>query len=505
MSKKLSIFPFLKTFIRRYPIKSKRLFEILPGFVSWNLILFPIWGSFAIPHLVAYYIITFDIYWLYKSLTTAVMIVIGHFRLQANQIYDWMGDVKLFPDWRNIRHLIIIPTYKEPIHTLDAAIASLKNQTFPAKNIDVCVSFEVREGPDAKQKAKVLKEKYTEFFGNFFITHHPDLPGEVKGKSSNSAWAGKYAYKKLIKEQKHDLDYYTITSQDADSVFHPNYFAVLAYKFLDHPRRYHLFFQPVIHFFNNIWRVPTLIRIFNSSSSIAKTGLILRRDRLVNFSTYSAAWKMLHQIGYWDVDVIPEDYRVFYKAFFALDGQVEVEPIFLPVYQDAAESSTWMKTMSNQYEQVKRWAWGASDDQYLIKQWILADNIPFWEKTTRVAKTLIDHFLWPVYWFAITIGALLPPLLNPEFARTVMGKTLPQVSSGLLSICLIAFLLGMIVDYHERPAIPKGQSKFKRFLLPFEYLLFPVVNFFFNAIPSLDAHTRLILGRYIEYRVTEKV
>jgi len=31
------------------------------------------------------------------------------------------------------------------------------------------------------------------------------------------------------------------------------------------------------------------------------------------------------------------------------------------------------------------------------------------------------------------------------------------------------------------------------------------VGFFFSALPGIDAHTRLMLGKYIEYRVTEKV
>jgi hypothetical protein len=33
----------------------------------------------------------------------------------------------------------------------------------------------------------------------------------------------------------------------------------------------------------------------------------------------------------------------------------------------------------------------------------------------------------------------------------------------------------------------------------------PVVGFFLSAIPGLDAHTRLMLGKYMEYKVTEKV
>jgi hypothetical protein len=33
----------------------------------------------------------------------------------------------------------------------------------------------------------------------------------------------------------------------------------------------------------------------------------------------------------------------------------------------------------------------------------------------------------------------------------------------------------------------------------------PIVGFFFGALPGLDAHTRLMLGKYLEYRITEKV
>jgi hypothetical protein len=42
-------------------------------------------------------------------------------------------------------------------------------------------------------------------------------------------------------------------------------------------------------------------------------------------------------------------------------------------------------------------------------------------------------------------------------------------------------------------------------LSPLEFFLMPIAGFFFSALPGLDAHTRLMLGKYIEYRVTEKV
>ena len=38
-----------------------------------------------------------------------------------------------------------------------------------------------------------------------------------------------------------------------------------------------------------------------------------------------------------------------------------------------------------------------------------------------------------------------------------------------------------------------------------EFITLPIVGFFFSALPGIDAHTRLMLGKYIEYKVTEKV
>lgn len=215
--------------------------------------------------------------------------------------------------------------------------------------------------------------------------------------------------------------------------------------------------------------------------------------------------KLIDEVGYWDTDVIPEDYRVFFKTYFATEGKVSVEPIFLPVLSDAAESNSFWGTMTNQYEQIKRWAWGVSDDSYVIKQWLTVPNMPFWEKTMRVFHVLENHFLWPVNWFAITVGALIPPLMNPKFSQTVMGKTLPQTSSAILTIALISMLVMVLIDAANRPPRPGKTSIIKKILQPLEFIWTPVIGFFFSALPGLDAHTRLMLGRYIEYRVTEKV
>lgn len=496
----------LRKWITRHPVRTKRFLEILPGTVSWFLILFPVWGSFLIPEAVAYYIIAFSVYWFYRSMSTAILAVLGYFKLKSFQAYDWMADVKLFPDWQGVHHVIVIPTYKEPETTLRRTLDHLLAQTFPIKNIHIMLSFEDREGAPAREKAKTLIKDYGKNFGHLWATYHPDLPGEVKGKSSNTSWGAKEAKRHLIDEEGIEIDYVTITSEDADVLMNEQYFACVTYHFLDDPERYTTIWQAVLMFYNNIWRVPMPVRVFSSIASVMQLYIVTRRDRLINFSTYTASLKMIDAIGYWDVDVIPEDWRLFFKAFFEMGGRVKVEPIFLPIMADAAEAEGVMNTLKNQYEQVKRWAWGVSDTPYVVQRWIMSDNVPFVDKTIRVLRVLEDHFLWPVNWFAITVGALLPPLLNQEFSRTIIGKTLPQVTSGILTLCLLALAVIIVLNFKLRP---QRQGRRIPIISPLwellEFVFMPVIGFFFSALPGVDAHTRLMLGKYIEYKVTEKV
>ncbi|HCC84687.1 MAG TPA: hypothetical protein DEP87_03325, partial [Candidatus Pacebacteria bacterium] len=62
-----------------------------------------------------------------------------------------------------------------------------------------------------------------------------------------------------------------------------------------------------------------------------------------------------------------------------------------------------------------------------------------------------------------------------------------------------------LIDALNRPPRPKQHNWFSYVMQPLEFLLLPIIGFFFSALPGLDAHTRLMLGKYIEYRVTEKV
>jgi hypothetical protein len=497
----------IKRYFHRHPIRTRRALEILPGFVSWSLILFPFWGSLIFPTAVAYYVIAFAVYWLYRSITLAVLSVVAHLKIKASSRFDWLADTKkLYPKtWDSLHHIIVIPTYQEPVATLQRTLTALSRQSYPVKKLHIMVSFEEREGEIAKEKAAQLKKEFGHIFGHVWTTLHPDIKGEVKGKSSNTSWGARRAKEILIDQDGVELNKVTITSEDADAIFHHHYFMCLTQSFLTLKQPYNTIWQGSIVFYNNIWRVPAPVRVMSSVFSVTQMYILMRKDRLVNFSTYTTSLKHIVEIDYWDTDVIPEDYRLFFKSYFAKKGNFEVEPIFLPIFADAAESNGWWATIKNQYQQLQRWAWGASDDAYIIRQYVLAEGVPFWDKTIRVFKVIEDHFLWPVNWFAITVSAILPPLLNEQFSRTILGKTLPQVTSALLTLSLVSMVVIFAIDALNRPPRPNRRNPFSYIIQPLEFLLLPVVGFFFSALPGLDAHTRLILGKYIEYKVTEKV
>ncbi len=495
-----------RKFILKHEAGIHRLLEILPGFVSWNIILFPFWGIFVMPNIVAYFILTYNIYWFYQSFQIAITGTFAHLRVQASMQYDWLNDFKSFPDWKKVHHFIIVPTYREPLNILERTLRSIEKQTMPKDQITIVLAMEKKEPlEDRKKKLTALKKRFGKSFANFFVTVHELLPGEAAGKASNERYAAVWVKENYIDKGKVDIKYSIVTSSDADHKFHPNHLASLSFKFLDDPNRYKRFWQPAVLFYNNIWKVPALIRVPNILASVWNLSQLARRDRLISTSNYSLSFKLLDEVGYWDADKIPEDWGIFFKAYYKKRGGVEVEPIHLPIYADSVESTSFIKTMKSMYAQRRRWAWGVSDDPWIIKNYFLTPGVPFWEKTMRVLYVLQAHFLWPVHFFIITIGLQIPTLLNPRFGKTALGYTVPRLSSLVLTIALVFLVVMLILDKIYKPERPKEFPAWRAVLMPLEFLLMPIAGFFFSALPGLDAHTRLMLGKYVEYKVTEKV
>lgn len=493
----------MRHFLLRYSAGITRFLEILVPSLSWILITMPLWLSFWHPALVAYLVITFDVFWFYKSLTLGLHAIKSFVTLNAHVKIDWLGLAKMQPHFVELRHVIIIPEYHEPVHILRRTLENLTRQDFPKEKIFVVLATEAKD-PEGSETATILQKEFEGKFGKFIITRHTLIPGEVAGKSSNMAFAGRAIVAKL-KSWRIPLDFVTVTSCDADALLHPKYFSYLAHLFLSDSERAYHFYQGAILFYNNIWRIPLPSRVVNTIFSISNLAILSQKNKLINFSTYSLSLATAAQAGYWGIDVIPEDYHMFFKVYFMLGEKVRTKSIFLPILLDSAESHGFWRTMINQYEQSKRWAWGISDVPYVIRNALVHNEIPFGDRLRRVLQLLEQHVFWPSNWFILTVGSVLPPLINPAFGRTVLGHNLSQLSSGILTLSMTFLLIIIILDWRTKPPRPK---EFRAWKLPFLYiqwLTVPVVSFFLSALPGLDAHTRMILGKRLEYRVTEKV
>ncbi len=484
-------------------MKTRRLLELIPGFISWSLILFPIWGGIFFPVFLTYFILFFDVYWLYKSLSLTTTAFIASNKIREAEKIHWLSQAEPLPHFADMHHVVVIPNYKERVHKLRETLLAIAHQTFPARRIYVVLAMEDRE-EDGREKSGILMKEFRQTFGGIFATFHPDIPGEVKGKSSNESFGAKEAYKQLIETKKIDINFTTISSVDADSIFDKQYFAYLSYKFLTSPKPHNYFWQSANVNYNNFWNVPSPVRILSFFGSLWRTALLVQGDRLVSNSTYSLSFKMLYQIGFWDTDVIPEDYRIFFKAFYKLQGNVWVDPIFLKTSMDAPLSSNYWKSLVNKYDQERRWSWGVSDDPLFIKWWLTVPGVPFFRKTLMLYHVLLDHFLWPVNWFIITIAANIIPFVNPVFARTALGYRLPGLAGTILTLCLFSTLLMIGIDFRNRPHT-KNVNKLKYFLFPLEFTLLPLAGFFLSTLPALISHTQLMFGKRIEYKVTEKI
>ena len=183
----------------------------------------PLWGAYFFPIALSYFIIFFDVYWFYKSVHLVVMSFIAARKIRSAEHTDWLSRAEQLPNFSKIAHLIVIPSYKESYEKIKETLESIREQSFPKKQIYIYMAFEARED-NVSLKGDRLKKEYEQIFGGFYYTLHPDLPNEVKGKSSNQAYAASDAYKVLVKSGKLNINFMTVTSDDADVLFDKAFF-----------------------------------------------------------------------------------------------------------------------------------------------------------------------------------------------------------------------------------------------------------------------------------------
>lgn len=481
-----------------------RLAESIIPFLTWFIITLPIWFSPFHPAIVSYFILAFILYFLYKSLRTVYYAVVSYQLIEKARKIDWYKKLTKTKGYENIHHFFIITNYKESIEKLSQTITGIQNQHYTKDKMHIILAMEEREGEAARARARALQEKFVSSFCQFEAVYHKLQEGEIVGKASNETCAARHIDDQIKKQaiNPHDV---MITVCDADSLLPPQYLAYLTVAYLkDLDRQYHFYWAPVL-LYNNFWQLSLPIRVQSTLSSVLRLSFLSQKEDLIQISTYSTNLWLLKEVDFWDVDIIPEDWHIWLQAFFKFGKKVKTVPIYLFISADAVLTKGFFKTFKNRYEQEKRWSWGASDIPYAIVKFFETPHIPSILKLKKIFQLAETHLLWPTTFFVLTLSAFIPPLVNPIFKRTVMGFFLPKLSSLILTISSSLLLVFLYFDFKIRERMNIKTKPTSIPLLFIQWYFLPIISFLFSSLPALEAHTRMLLGKKLEYKVTEKI
>lgn len=498
-------------FVQRHETFFERFLEILPGALTWIALTSPLWLSLTLPFAVAYLIIIADVYWFLSSLRIAILIIIGHRKVEWAKKQPWLENLKKdFPnDWGRYHHLLVLPTYNEHDFILEPVFEAITNSNYPKEKIFLAVGFEERaqkNHPEIVEEVKTALKKYEGIIGGIFTTVHPlGLPGEIPGPGTNRNWMIRNAVKEF-KKLKIKEEQVFVTTLDADFVIHPEFLAGALHKYLSTPSsvRDKRSYTGAFLYYNNYWQAPTPMRLISTGTAFWQIAEMVGSDKYQNFSSLSINLKSLLEVGLWIPNRVNDDSGFYWKAYFHFKGDYKVIPHFLPINADTNLDVNLYKTFINQYQQLKRWAYGIEHIPYVFKQYFKRTDIDFWDKTDKLIFVLWANLKWGSLALFVTFAGLIIPFINPYYGQTVVAVNLPIISSYILTAAFIGLFATVYVHEKTVPPRPKEWNIIQKIWSYLQHLLVPIVLVTISTIPAIDAQTSLMFGRYIEYRTTNK-
>ena len=215
---------------------------------------------------------------------------------------------------------------------------------------------------------------------------------------------------------------------------------------------------------------------------------------------------MVHEVGYWATDAIPEDSRFYWKSYFTLRRPLPGRAALHPDLRRCGARQDLLALPGHQYLQARRWAWGVTDIPYVVQNAIRHREIPFWSRAWRVLNLFGEHINWAIAPFVIMFGATVPLLINPAFAR---DDARPEPAALRVDHALHRARRSVRPDLgrvpHRAAAAVANGAGGRASCRTRNGSACRSSGIFFSNLPALDAQTRLLTGRYLEYRVTEKV
>ncbi len=491
--------------------------EMLPGILAWLTLIGVVVLSFRHPVAISIFIIIFDVYWLTKTMYLTLHLRASFRKVRTNMKVQWaerleklaLNEYQLanLSDWRELYHLIILPTYKESVELIVASVESLAAADYPKNRMLVVLAQEQRAGVEHNHAiAEAISTRFTGQFFELLITEHPaSIIGEQAGKGANCAFAAKIAQRTIIDRLEIPHQRVLVSSFDVDTVVYPGYFACLTYTFLTARNPLRASYQPIPFFINNIWEAPAFARVVSFASTFWQIIQQERPENLITFSSHSMPLTALIDIGYWQVNMVSEDSRVFWQCLLRYDGDYRVVPMYFPVSMDANAAPTFWQTMLNVYKQHRRWGYGTENVPYFLFGFIKNRAMPLKRKLFYTITILEGYWSWATNAIILFLLGWLPLIVGgPAFYQTIISFNLPVLTRTISGLALIGLVTSAMLSIAVLPPRPPQYGRYRHIMMVLQWLLFPLTTILLGAIPGLEAQTRLMLGKYMGFWVTPK-
>lgn len=524
--------------------KQYRFFEILPGLLSYGAIILLIVLSFLNTVLASAYLLLIVLTALVRAVGIAYHTIKGNKELKRSCAVNWharlmeLGDAeasykklknknykeyefsnhkenllaiatnsKKYPKPDEIINAVIITAYTEPFDVIEPTIKALTKVTYDKKNLLIFFAYEERGGEAIEATAKKLKSLYGNQFMDFVLSKHPkDLPNEVVGKGGNITYAG-HRLKEYCDRNKIAYDRVIVTTLDCDNRPHPKYFDAVAYEYIVNENRNNMSYQPVSLFINNIWDVPAPMRILATGNSFWNIISSVRPHTLRNFASHSQPLKALVGMNFWSVRTIVEDGHQYWRSYFYFKGNYAVQPILVPIYQDAVLSGTLKKTLKDQFKQLRRWSYGASDIAYVAMNIFTKDrDVPLMPALGRFIRLLDGHVTLACISFLVAFGGWVPLIVNPRASMLIAAQQLPDAISKIQQVAMLGIIITIVISFQIIPKRPVRYKWTKSIFMFTQWILMPVTAILYSALAAYVAQTRLMFGKYLDkFDLTEKI
>lgn len=468
-------------------------------------------GALLVPEVILASGAAFAGYSALRFVIASVANVYGRRRIRQDLQVDWVARYQAERTlqslaWEQVQHVVIMPNYAETDETLIASLENLAQVDFAREQMIIVLAMESREA-DCIAKAKRLQAQFAGCFAHIFYTLHPDgLPGEMRCKSANQAWAARWIKHELVDLHGYNLDHIIVTTMDADTIWHPRYFHALTYHFAIEQSRHQRIWQAPLRYHSNIYRINPLMRISNAYATAFELAYLAAPHWLtLPMSSYSLSLRMLDSHGYWDTDVIADEWHTYIKAYFASNGQFKIVPIYLPFLVTAVNGKTLRESIRNRYRQSLRHAWGTKEMTYTLLQMWQNPHTPLSRGMRLFMRVSHDILHAGVGWVFLTVGTQLPILLHPHLLDG--GLLYPPFLIMNISFFLV-FWLGVVFWWLDVDVRPKANhrkvSREEWLYMLFSPVVLPLIALVFVSLPVLHAQFRLMIGHGLTFHVTQK-